>query len=83
VSGLQLVFIKLHNRVLDLIRSQQPELQGLPLFKEIQRVVRWHYQWVVVHDFLIRTAGQEVVDSILVPIDPGRPELGKRVKTRF
>jgi hypothetical protein len=82
VSGLQLVFLKFHNRVLELIGSQS-SLTGDELFKETQRVVRWHYQWVVVHDFLVRIAGQDVVDSILVPIDRDHPELGKRVTTRF
>ena len=83
VSGLQLVFLKLHNRMIDLICEQQPDLQGAELFKEAQRVVRWHYQWVVVNDFLVRIAGHEIVDSILVAVDPANPELGKRVKTRF
>ena len=35
------------------------------LFKEAQRLTRWHYQWVVVHDFVRRVAGQDVVDDIL------------------
>lgn len=63
--------------------SQQPELQGAELFKEAQRVVRWHYQWVVVHDFLTRTVGEELVNSIFVPSEPNGSELGRRVKTRF
>jgi len=35
------------------------------LFAEARRMVRWHYQWIVVHDFLKRVCGEEVVDDIL------------------
>jgi Animal haem peroxidase len=83
VSGLQLILIQFHNKVVELITSQAPNLKGEELLKEVQRVVRWHYQWVVIHDFLVQIVGQEVVDSILLPIDPEHPELGQRVKTRF
>ena len=34
-------------------------------FDEAQRLVRWHYQWVVVHDWLKRCAATKVVDDIL------------------
>jgi heme peroxidase len=87
VSGLQLAFIKLHNRTVDLVRSEMqfsgddPERQ---LLKEVQRLVRWHFQWVVVHDFLVRMCGQDVVNSILVPLDPDDPDNPARaVETRF
>jgi hypothetical protein len=35
------------------------------LFAEAQRIVRWHFQWIVIHDFLPKIVGQEVVDHIL------------------
>lgn len=28
---------------------------GLERFEEEQRIVRWHYQWMVLHEFLART----------------------------
>jgi hypothetical protein len=38
------------------------------VLKEAQRLVRWHYQWIVVHDFLREhIVGPEVVDDILRP----------------
>jgi hypothetical protein len=40
-------------------------LAGDNLFKDVQRLVRWHYQWVVVHDFLPRIVGDAVVQDIL------------------
>jgi hypothetical protein len=43
-------------------------LTGTDLLKETQRRVRWHYQWVVIHDFLPRIVGQDMVDSVF-PIE--------------
>jgi hypothetical protein len=63
-------FIRLHNRVLR-------ELSGVAseaAFDEARRSVRWHYQWVVVHDYLKRVCGQLLVEELL-DRDPtsGRP----------
>src|SRR5207249_5179423 len=52
-----LAFLKFHNAVLDKVHD----------FDEARRVVRWHYQWIVIHDFLRRIVGQDVVDDILQP----------------
>ena len=43
----------------------QPRFTGRRLFGEARRWVRWHYQWMVVHDFLERVCGVAVVDGIL------------------
>ena len=32
-----------------------------------QQTVRWHYQWIVVHDYLRRLVGKAVIDDILKP----------------
>lgn len=60
VSGFQRVFIRLHNRMWQEVEgdaSVQPEKR----FEETQRRVRWHYQWVVVHDYLRLTCGDDVL----------------------
>ncbi len=64
VSQLQLLLLRFHNKVVDLVAAEGPS--GDQLFEEAQRRVRWHYQWIVIHDFLRRIAGPEVVDNILV-----------------
>jgi hypothetical protein len=67
VSQLQSVFLRLHNAVVDRLRAQGFPADGDELFKEAQRLTRWHYQWVVVHDFLGRhIVGDDVVEDILV-----------------
>lgn len=68
VSQLHLAFLKLHNRFVEEVSANQG-FAGEDLFKEAQRLARWHYQWVVVHDFLVRIVGEEIVNSILLPPD--------------
>ena len=63
VSQLHLAFIRFHNAVVDHLRfSVEPGR----LFEEARRTVTWHYQWVVVHDFLARLVGPELLGEVLV-----------------
>jgi hypothetical protein len=66
ISQLHLAMLRFHNKVVEDVRA---ELGGGvtfgELFAEAQRVVRWHYQWIVVHEFLVKAAGQTTVDGIL------------------
>lgn len=57
VSQLQALFLRFHNRMVDL-------MPGVA-FEEIQRQVRYHYQWVVLHDFLPTIIGNETLYKIL------------------
>jgi hypothetical protein len=65
VSQLQVAFIRFHNAVLDRAGADHPAWSKDDVFKLAQQQVRWHYQWVVVHDFLRRLVGQAVIDDIL------------------
>jgi hypothetical protein len=53
VSQLHSVFLKFHDRMVEQVFAECG-MTGNDLFKEAQRRVRWHYQWVVAHDFLPR-----------------------------
>jgi hypothetical protein len=67
VSQLQSLFLRFHNQMLTLV----PDSLGRGAqFLETQRQVRWHYQWVVVHDFLPRIVGSEVMNKVLPPEQP-------------
>jgi len=69
VAQLHLLFIHFHNAVVDhLVRQGTPDGQ---LFETAQRIVRWHYQWIVVHDFLPRVVGPEMADRVLAPAGDG------------
>ncbi len=69
VSQLHSVFLRFHNAVVDHVRGRGGfgGASDDDVFKEAQRIVRWHYQWVVVHDFLRRVAGDDVVGDVLRP----------------
>ncbi len=64
ISQLQVAFLKFHNAVVDYVRSDLG-LSGGEVFTEAQRIVRWHYQWIVIHEFLRKTCGDAVVDDVL------------------
>jgi len=72
VSQLQLLFIRFHNKVVDRTRANQ-KLEGAALFEEAQRITRWHYQWIVVHDFLQRIVGKQMAESVLKPATATTP----------
>ena len=72
IQQLQLAFIRFHNAVVDAI---EPICQREHLFEEAQRITRWHYQWVVLHEFLPHVVGQTLVDEIY---DVCQPKGGRR-----
>jgi len=65
VSQLHHAFIRFHNNVVEKVAATQPTLTGAALFAEARRVVTWHYQWVVVHDFLPRIIGEDLANELL------------------
>jgi hypothetical protein len=66
VAQLHLLFIRFHNKVVDLLvkraKKARVAISSTKLFEEAQRTVRWHYQWIVIHDFLPR-----IVESTTAP----------------
>ena len=63
VAQLHLLFIRFHNAVVDhLSREGTPDAE---LFETARRIVRWHYQWIAVHEFLSKVVGTEVARAVL------------------
>jgi hypothetical protein len=62
ISGLHAAFLLFHNRVVDHLRSQG---QTGNVFNAAQQLVRWHYQWIILHEFLPLFIGQTEVNTIL------------------
>jgi hypothetical protein len=81
VSQLQVTLLKFHNAVIELVAADNPGLGDADTFKLAQLTVRWHYQWVVVHDFLARLVGEEVVADILEPLRFQAPGVEKKAQT--
>jgi len=65
ISGLQVAFLKFHNNVVDLLRANGQG--GSNVFAAAQQLVRWHYQWIIVHEILPLFIGQQLTDAILAP----------------
>jgi Animal haem peroxidase len=63
ISGFHAAMIKFHNRVVDIVRDERRTLPSL-VFTEARRRVTWHYQWIVVREFLPQIIGQSVIDDI-------------------
>jgi len=55
VCQLHIAFIKFHNRLIDEGQS----------FAVAQRLTRWHFQWILVHDYLEHVVGKPTVDRFL------------------
>lgn len=61
------VFLQFHNHLLKQVED----------FEIARRLMRWHYQWIVLSDYLPKIVGREVVESI---VDLPRIRQGKRSK---
>lgn len=68
LGQLHVVFLKLHNWLLDnpdaLSLSPHYAAAGTP-FAQAQRVLRWHYQWIVLHDFLKQVLDRTVFSALM------------------
>jgi hypothetical protein len=62
-SQLHLLFIRFHNRIVEHLLGRGGRISPPTLFEKAQRLVRWHYQWIVKHDFLPRIVGDELADA--------------------
>ena len=66
VSQLHLALLRFHNAVVEDVKNELgPGFSGDEIFAEAQRTVRWHYQWLLVHEFLPATVGQDTLDDVL------------------
>lgn len=64
VAQLHLLFIRFHNAVVDHLRAGGTVAER-DLFETAQRLVRWHYQWIVTHEFLRLLVGAKLLESVL------------------
>ena len=63
---LHVLFLKFHNEAIRQLGSHPAKVTGVEnlgpgtLFERAQRLVRWHYQWIIRHDFLPRVVHTDV-----------------------
>lgn len=63
MAQMQVLFCKFHNQVVDWLRENggaEPTL-----FADAQRLVIWHYQWIILTEFLPRVIGRQLTDQLL------------------
>jgi hypothetical protein len=65
VAQLHSTVLQFHNKLVDKHPGDS--------FERAQQRVRWHYQWVVVNDFLKTICGEEVVEEILPDFGRNKP----------
>jgi hypothetical protein len=89
ISQLHTVFLLLHNNFYEKEETKyqnkhnKKELSNaekVEIFEKAQRLTRWHYQYVVINDYLIRIVGKSIVDELLRPIND---EFKAKVKELF
>jgi hypothetical protein len=67
VAQLHVAFVKFHNAVLAEVQAQPDAPTDPPqLFARVRELVTWHYQWLVVHDYLKTVTRTGVVDKVLL-----------------
>jgi hypothetical protein len=67
VAQLHVAFLRFHNAVVDWAQHQPGYPQDdRELFERVRNLVRWHYQWLVVHDYLKTVTLPGVVDKVLL-----------------
>jgi hypothetical protein len=63
MAQMQVLFYKFHNRVVDWLREKgSPERT---LLTDAQRLVVWHYQWIILREFLPGLIGRRMTDQLL------------------
>jgi len=77
VAQLHAVFLRFHNRVAKHLGAQAS-------FEEVRQQVRWHYQWMLVTDFLPTVVNNKTFTSVFPdprqPADPRLPGLENDVR---
>lgn len=66
LAGLHAAFLLFHNRAVDLVRLQNPAITDDDAFVRARRLAMWHYQWMVLHEFLPLIVGQQAIDDVMI-----------------
>lgn len=66
ISQLQLLFIRFYNKIYDQVADKYPS--GHPqtdIYEEARKTTVWHYQWIVLHEFMPTIIGQNLTNTII------------------
>lgn len=65
ISGLHAAFLLFHNRAVDYVRAERPSISNDEAFAAARRLTTWHYQWIILHEFLPHVVGQPMINDVL------------------
>jgi hypothetical protein len=65
IAGLHAAFLLFHNHAVDLVRSQNPGIPDTDVYSQAHRLTVWHYQWIILREFLPHIVPQSVIDDVL------------------
>jgi hypothetical protein len=67
ISQMQVAVLAFHNAVTDHLAAQPAyrAASAQRIFADARRLVTWHYQWIILHEFLPQTIGQDRLDQIM------------------
>ena len=77
IAQLHLLFIRFHNRVVEHVAATEGLGSVIEVFVRARELVRWHFQWLVVNDFLAKVVGADTVAASLAtgsPVERVTPE---------
>jgi hypothetical protein len=63
IAGLHAGFLLFHNRVMDDLGARGRRRAAID-FVEARMLTTWHYQWMILHEFLPQFVGQAVIDDV-------------------
>lgn len=78
VSQLHLLFLRFHNAVVEHLLDGPDTYTAAALFDEARRLVRWHYQWIIVHEFLDKIVGKTMAASVTQHDSTAAPGVTRR-----
>jgi hypothetical protein len=64
IAQTHVAFLKFHNRVMTMLPTLGPSGTGESRFERTRRLVTWHYQWIVLNDFVARIVDPKVLNDI-------------------
>lgn len=66
IAQLHLAFLRFHNNVVEWVKvHEERSVEDPQLFERARDLVRWHYQWLTIHDFLKTITVAGMADKIL------------------
>jgi hypothetical protein len=65
IAGLHAAILLFHNQAVDLVAAGRRRDDPEEVFRRARRLTTWHYQWMILHEFLPLFVGRQMVDDIL------------------